>query len=150
MMVEASDYKPWVPLLPETLGGLQRSEKPQGFTMEMGEESWSSLHQAYSMEDGEKSIDLTLVLGKGSPHMANFEMMSAMKIETEEQIIKTTQIKNRKALLSLEKEEKRASLMIPLGKGMMVVLEATPIMKEEEIIALAEELPLDQFAAKAE
>ena len=60
----ATDYKAWVPLLPDTLAGLTRSGKPDGINMEMSGKKWSSLHQRYSGDKGEKAIELTIVGGE--------------------------------------------------------------------------------------
>lgn len=144
----ASDYKDWIPLLPETVGEMQRSGKPDGMNMEMGGEKWSSLHQNYSADNGEKSVELTIVEGKGAPPLANFQMMSAMKMETEDQIVKTLDVFGYKGLFNLEKKKKSGTLMISLSEEMLVVLEAEPITKEEEILKLAEQLPLAKFAAQ--
>ena len=145
----ATDYKAWIPLLPDTLGGIGRSGKPDGMNMEMSGQKWSSLHQQYSTDNGEKSVELTIVAGKGAPHLASFQMMSSMKMETEDQIIKTVKVKKYKALFNLEKKDKRGTLMISLSDEMLVVIEARPITNEAEVTKLAEQLPLAKFAAQA-
>jgi len=75
--------------------------------------------------------------------------MSSMKVETEEQIIKPVTISKYKGLLNLGPKDKRGTLMIRLGEDMIAIIEVAPITKETEIITLAEQLPLDQFAAQA-
>ena len=59
--VYATDYKQWIPLLPETLGGLAQSGKPEGVNMEMGGQSWSSLQQKYS--NNSENISMMIVSG---------------------------------------------------------------------------------------
>ncbi len=142
----ALDYKDWIQLLPETVGGLSRHGKPDGMNMETGDMKWSSVHQNYGDPNAEKHIELVLMVGK-SPQMASYKMMPKMKMETEEQIVKTVAVKKYEAFLNLEKTEKRGTLMISLGEEIMTVINAAPITREEEIIRLAEELPLDKFAA---
>jgi len=145
----ASDYKGWIPLLPDSLGGMGRSGEPEGVNMEMGDQKWSSLHQEYSTGDGKKSIELTVVGGKGAPQLTNFQMMSTMKMETEDQIAKTVNVSGYKGFLNLEKKEKSGILMISLSEEMLVVIEAEPITTEKEVLKLAEQLPLAKFAAQA-
>ncbi|NIS68692.1 MAG: hypothetical protein GTO12_06975 [Proteobacteria bacterium] len=117
--------------------------------MDMSGQKWSSLQQQYSAGDGSKSVELIIVGGKGAPQLANFQMMSAMKMETEDQIVKTLDVFGYKGLINLAKKEKSGTLMISLSKEMLVVLDAKPITKEEEILKLAEQLPLAKFAAQA-
>jgi hypothetical protein len=145
----ASDYKAWIPLLPDTLAGLSRSGKPDGINMEMSGQKWSSLHQRYSGDKGEKAIELTIVGGEGAPQLAQFQMMSSMKMETEDQIVKTVKVLGYKGLLNLEKKGKGATLMISLSDQMMVVIAAEAIKSEAEALKLAEQLPLSTFATQA-
>jgi hypothetical protein len=145
----ASDYKAWIPLLPDTLAGLSRSDKPDGINTEMSGKKWSSLHQQYPADKGEKAIELTIVGGEGSPHLAQFQMMSSMKMETEDQIVKTVNVLGYKGLLNIEKKGKGATLMISLSDEMMVVIAADAIKSEAEALKLAEQLPLAKFAAQA-
>ena len=145
----ASDYKAWLPLLPDTLGGMRRSGEPEGMSMEMGGQKWSSLHQEYSTDSGEKSVELTIVSGKGGPELEAFQMMSSIKMETEDQIIKTVSVLRYKGLFAFEKKEKNGTLMISLGEELLVVIEAEPITSEADLLKLAEQLPLAKFAAQA-
>jgi len=145
----ATDYKAWIPVLPDTLAGLSRSGKPDGINMEMSGQKWSSLHQRYSGDKGEKAIELTIVGGEGAPQLAQFQMMSSMKMETEDQIVKTVKVLGYKGLLNLEKKGKGATLMISLSDQMMVVIAAEAIKSEAEALKLAEQLPLSTFATQA-
>jgi len=145
----ASDYKAWVPLLPDTLAGLSQSGKPDGINMETSGKKWSSLHQRYSADKGEKAIELTIVAGEGAPYLAQFQMMSSVKMETEDQIVKTVNVSGYKGLLNLEKREKSATLMISLNEEMLVVIAAKAVKSEAEALKLGEQLPLAKFAAQA-
>jgi hypothetical protein len=145
----ASDYKDWIPLLPEGLGGLQKSGKPEGMNMEMDDQRWSMVQQEYTSDSSEESINLILVGGQGAPQIAGFQTMSSMKMETEEQIVKTVEVFEYKGLLNLEKNEQRGTLMIALTETMMVVIEAAPITEEGELMKLAQDVPLSKLAAEA-
>ncbi len=145
----ASDYKSWIPLLPDTVGSIGRSGKPDGTNMEINDQKWSTLHQTYSAKNGERSVELTIIGGKGAPPLAAFHMMSKMTMETEDQIIKTVKVKTYKALLNLEKKGERGTLMISLSDEMLVVLEGKPIKSEAKLLELAEQLPFAKFAAHA-
>jgi len=44
----AFDYKNWIPLLPESIGGIEKHGDPSGMNMEKSGQSWSLLRQKYS------------------------------------------------------------------------------------------------------
>ena len=142
----AEDYKNWIPLLPETIGGLDRAGKPDGMNMETNDQRWCMVHQKYGSDESEKYIDLTLVWGGAAPFMANYQMMSKFEMETEEQITKTVKVSKYKEVINLEKAEQRGTLMLALSKDMIVILEAAPTTEEGQLSSLAEKLPLDKFA----
>ncbi|MBS3809383.1 MAG: hypothetical protein KGY38_04430 [Desulfobacterales bacterium] len=48
----AFDYKEWIPLLPESIGGLDKQGEPEGMNMEKSWQSWSILKQQYSDGSG--------------------------------------------------------------------------------------------------
>jgi hypothetical protein len=144
----AKDYKTWAPLLPETVAGMARSGEPEGMNMESNGNKWSMLHQRYAGNSSDKSVELTLVSGAGAPFVANFQTMSKMEMETGDRVIKTVQVSNYKGLINLDKAQKRAILMIALTDETMVVMEVAPATQEKDIIAVAEDLPLEEFASK--
>jgi hypothetical protein len=147
--VLAADYKDWIPLLPEKLAGMVQTGKPEGMNMEMNEQAWSSLHQKYGSESSGKSAEVTIFGGKNAPPMTSFQTMKNMKMETEDQLVKSVMIGKYKGLLNLEKKEQRANLMIALGQEMMVVIAAEPVSGEDDILEIAEEFPLDQIAEQS-
>jgi hypothetical protein len=116
--------------------------------MKINNQKWSTLNQKYSADHGEKSLDLTIVGGKNAPPLASFQMMSAMKMETEDQIVKTVRVQNYKGLLNLKKNEKSGTLMISLSEEMLVLIDAKPITSEAELLKRAEQLPLSKFATQ--
>ena len=145
--IGAADYKNWLGLIPETLGGLSRAGDPDGINMEMGGQSWSSLHQEYS-NNGKGSISLTIVSGIVAPQAQAFQMMSHMKMETPEEIVNTLDVSGYKAVCQLEKKKKRANLMISVNQQTIVTIEAEQIANEKAVVALAKELPLAKMAAQ--
>ncbi len=149
MPAGAGNYKAWISSLPDRIGRMQPSAKPDSINMESGDQRWSVVHQGYASDKSEKYVGLTLVGGQGVPHMTSFQMMYNMKMETEEQIIKPVTLSKYKGLLNLGPKDKRGTLMIRLGENMIAIIEVAPITKETEIITLAEQLPLDRFAAQA-
>jgi hypothetical protein len=145
----AKDYKAWIPLLPETVAGMAQSGDPEGMNMESNGQKWSMLHQSYGGDGSGKSVELTLVSGAGAPFVANFQMMSKMEMETEDQVIKTVECSKYKGLVNLEKAKKRATLMIALTDETIVVIELAPTSQAKDVISVAEGLPLEEFASKA-
>jgi hypothetical protein len=146
--VDATDYKGWLPLIPETLGGLAKSGDPDGINMEMSGQSWSSLQQNYT-DNSNKRASLTIVSGVIAPQAQAFQAMSQMQMETQDQIIKTVNISGYKAVLQLNKANKSGGLMISLGEQTLVVIEGEPITNEGELTSLAKEVPLKDIATQA-
>ena len=144
----AVDYKNWLPLVPQTLGGLVRSGEPNGINMEMGGQSWSSLQQEYSNQS-KKKASLTILSGAAAPQAQAFQAMSQMQMETQDQLVKTLNVAGYKSLLQLSKADGSGSLMISLNQQTMVVIEAEPVTGEKELVALAEEVPLEKIATHA-
>lgn len=146
--VGATDYKGWLPLIPETLGDLAKSGDPDGINMEMSGQSWSSLRQNYT-DNSNKRASLTIVSGVIAPQAQAFQAMSHMQMETQDQIIKTVNVSGYKAVFQLNKANKNGSLMISLGEQTLVLIEGEPITSEKELTALAKEVPLKKIATQA-
>ncbi len=143
--VYATDYKQWIPLLPETLGGLAQSGKPDGVNMEMGGQSWSSLQQKYS--NNSENISMMIVSGTIAPQAQAFQMMSQFQMETETEVIKALKVSGHKALFQLNKVENKGVLMISANEQALVILEAMSIADEKQMIKLSKDIPLEEIAA---
>ena len=146
--VGATDYKSWLPLIPDTLGGLARSGEPDGINMEMGGQSWSSLHQEYSNKSNER-VSLTIVSGLAAPQAQAFQAMSQMQMETQDQIVKTLEVSGYKSVFQLNKTNKNGSLIISVNQQTLIIIEVEPITSENKVVALAEEVPLQKIATQA-
>ncbi len=146
--VGATDYKNWLPLIPETLGDLAKSGDPDVINMEMSGQSWSSLRQNYT-DNSNKRASLTIVSGVIAPQAQAFQAMSHMQMETQDQIMKTVNVSGYKAVFQLNKANKNGSLMISLGEQTLVLIEGEPITSEKELNDLAKEVPLKKIASQA-
>ena len=145
--VDATDYKSWLPLIPETLGNLAKSGDPDGINMEMSGQSWSSLQQNYT-DSSKKRASLTIVSGVIAPQAQAFQAMSQMHMETPDQIVKTINVSGYKAVFQLNKANRNGGLMISLGEQTLVVIEGNPITNEGELTALAKDVPLKEIATQ--
>lgn len=145
--VDATDYKGWLPFIPETLSNLAKSGDPDGINMEMSGQSWSSLQQNYT-DNSEKRASLTIVSGVIAPQAQAFQAMSQMHMETPDQIVKTINVSGYKAVFQLNKANGNGGLMISLGEQTLVVIEAKPITNEGELTALAKDVPLKEIATQ--
>ncbi len=143
----AVDYKNWIPLLPEKLGGLARSGEPDGVNMEMGGQSWSSIDQEYS-DKANKSIKLIIVSGIVAPQVQAFQNMSQMQMETQDVLIKTLNVSGYRAVFQLDKEDKEGILTISVNQQTVVIIGIEPTTGEREIVAVAKEVPLGKIAAQ--
>jgi hypothetical protein len=141
----AEDYKNWVPALPQAIQGLDRVGKYDGMNMQTNDQKWCMLHQRYGSEGPEEYIDLTLVWGGAAPFMANYQMMSKFEMETEEQVTKSVEVSGYKGVINLEKADQRGTLMLALDKETIVILEAAPTTKADQLFSVAKKLPLDKF-----
>jgi len=143
----AGDYKGWLPLIPNNLGGLPRSGEPDGINMEMGGQSWSSLHQEYSNKSNER-VSLTIVSGVVAPQAQAFHAMSQMQMETQDQVVKTLKVSGYKSVFQLNKTNKNGSLIISVNQQTLIIIEVEPITSENKVVALAEEVPLQKIATQ--
>lgn len=144
----AFDYKAWFPLLPRTLGNMAPSGEPDGMNMDMSGQKWSSLNQEYTSRDGKKTAQLSVIAGQMAPQVQGFQSMAAMNMnmETGDQIMKTVTVSGKKSMLTLDKQSKTGTLMIPVQKDMIVALTLEPATSESELTSLAQQIPLSKFA----
>jgi hypothetical protein len=141
----AFDYKAWPSLLPPTLGNLKPSGEPNGMNMDAGGQGWSTLEQAYSSQNGDKTATITIMAGEMAVAQG-VQAMETMNIETGDQIIKTLDIDGAKCILMLDKAAKNASLMIQAQPQLTINLTLEPADNETEILSLAKKLPIAKFA----
>ena len=143
----AFDYKAWFPLLPHTLGDMVPSGEPDGMNMEMSGQKWSSLNQEYASRDGKKTAQLSVVAGQMAPQVQGFQSMAAMNMNMEsgDQIMKTVTVSGKKSMLTLDKQSKSGTLMIPVQKDMILSLTLEPATSESELTSLAQQIPISKF-----
>ncbi|MGM0452426.1 MAG: DUF4367 domain-containing protein [Thermodesulfobacteriota bacterium] len=145
----ALDYRDWVPLLPESIGGLDKQGDPEGMNMEKGAQSWATLKQPYADEKGNE-LRLSLVTGTDAPVMKEFETLQKFNMETAEKAVKTTEISGHKAVLNRSKTGGKSNLMIAAQKNTLVIIETDSFESEKELVSLAEEIPLGDIADSIE
>lgn len=147
--VNALDYKDWIPLLPESIGELDKQGDPEGMNMEKGSQSWATLKQPYA--DGEGStLRLSIVSGTDAPVMKKFETLQKFNMETAEKAIKTTEISGHKAVLNRNKTGGKSSMMIAAQQNTLVIIETDSFDSEKELVSLAAEVPLGDIADSIE
>jgi len=141
----AFDYKNWIPLLPESIGGIEKHGDPSGMNMEKSGQSWSLLRQKYSDAEG-NNIRLSIVTGSNAPGIRKFETMQQFNMETPEKNIKTLDIAGHKAVLELNKKGGKSNLLILAQEKTLVVIDTASFDNEADIISLAEDVPLSKIA----
>ncbi len=141
----ASDYKPWIPLLPQQIGGLKKKGKHEGMNMEMDSERWSSLTQTYGSEECEKEITLTIVCGSNAPQIMQFNSVPKIKIETEDQVITDFTFEGKRGFLTLDKNEKNSFLMFLVEERLLITIEMQECCDKDRMISLLKEIPLQKF-----
>ncbi|MCF7936704.1 MAG: hypothetical protein K9L28_10235 [Synergistales bacterium] len=145
----AADYNDWKPILPEEVGGMEITDSQEGANVEQGGRSWSFLKQGYAnAEDG--SLSLSLIYGSDAPPIQQFKSMQQFSMETEEKTAKTLEIEGYSAYLELQKGDRDSYLVISPREDSIVVVETDTVDSEEELVSLADDVPLEQFAAAVE
>ena len=141
----ALDYKDWVPLLPESIGGLDKQGDAEGMNMEKGSQSWASLNQPYADGEG-NTLRVTIVSGTDAPVMKKFQTLQKFNMETAEKNVKTTEISGHKAVLSLHKKGGESNLMIAAQKNTLVIIATDSFDSEKQLVSLARDVPLEDIA----
>lgn len=141
----AFDYKNWIPLLPEGIGGMVKQGDPEGMNMEKGGESWSLLRQQYSDTDG-NDIRLSVVTGPDAPGIREFKTMQKFDMETEKKKVKTLEVSGYKAVLDLSKKGGKSNLLIAAQDKTLVIIDTTSFDSEKDLLSLADDVPLAKIA----
>ncbi len=140
----AADYKNWLPLMPETVGGLEKSGQHEGFNMNSGGKAWSFLKQKYAGDRGRAR--LMIISGAGAPQVQSFENMPEFNMESEKKIAKSLEVSGHKAFLEIDKNDSNGRLVVSVGSSALVVLHVTPVSGEKKMLSLADAVPLEKIA----
>lgn len=141
----AFDYNNWVPMLPESISGMEKQDDPDGMNMEKGGKSWSTIKQEYADGNG-KDIQLSIITGSDAPGIREFEQMQQFEMESGEQIVKTLEVSGYKAVLDLNKKGGTSNLLISVQNETLVIIETRSFDNEKALVSLAKEVPLDDMA----
>lgn len=145
-VANAADYKDWVPLLPESIGGYAKTGDPEGINMEQGGKSWSTVQQGYSDSSGE---ELSLIVLSGTaPQLQQFQSMKQFSMQTEDRLVETAEVSGNQAVLEVYKGGGEGTIMIKVQEKMLVVIEAGSVAGKGELTSLAEDVPLADIAAQ--
>jgi len=143
----ALDYKAWVPLLPESISGLDKAGEPNGANMEKSGESWATVQQDYSDGSGEE-VTLTIVAGGMSPQLQQFRAMKQFTMETGEKLVKTLKVSGYESILELRKQKNSGTLLIHVNKKTIVVIESNSVKNKDELISMADDVSLSDIKSQ--
>ena len=146
----AADYKDWISLLPDRIDGLGQSGDPDGMNVQSEGQSWSTLEQGYADGSGEKEIKLTIVSGSMAPQVKQFQAMKQFSMEDEEKVVETLEISGNDAVMELYKDGGKGNLLIAPQQKTIVIIQATSADNKEELVSLADDVPLSDIAAAIE
>ena len=141
----AFDYKDWVPLLPESINGMEQKGEPEGMNMEKSGQSWSVLRQEYYDANG-NNFRLSIVTGSNSPGIRKFEAMQKFNMETGEKEVKTLEVSGYKAVLEFNKKGGKSNLLIAAQDQTLVIIDSACFDNKNDLISLAKDLPLSEIA----
>ncbi|MGM0611709.1 MAG: hypothetical protein ACQES5_11595 [Thermodesulfobacteriota bacterium] len=140
----AFDYQDWIPLLPESMGGIEKQGDPSGMNMEKGGQSWSALRQKYSDGDG-NDIRLSIITGSNAPGIRKFETMKKFNMETEEKEVKTLETSGYKAVLEFNKEGGKSNLLIAVQEKTLVIIDSASFDNKDDLVSLTNDVPLSEI-----
>ncbi|MFW5958244.1 MAG: hypothetical protein ACOCQ0_03720 [Desulfosalsimonas sp.] len=141
----AFDYQDWIPLLPENIGEMEKTDEPSGMNMEESGQSWSGLEQKYSNTDGDV-LKLSIVTGTNAPGMQQFKSMKEFDAKTDKEIVKTLDVKGRNSVLNIKKKGGENTLLIPASDETLVVISTEAFGSEDEMTSLADDIPVEEVA----
>lgn len=144
--VEVIDFRTLKELLPETLGGLKRTEAT-GERNTFGEFTMSMAEASYG--EGDKTVSLQIMdYGSNNPMLAMAGQMGAMEIdrETESGYEKSVKIEGQPGMERYDNSDKSGGLTLFVSGRFIVELE-TDGMTKEELKAVISQLPVAKLVA---
>lgn len=143
----ALDYKDWVPLLPESIGGLDKSGEPDGANVEKSGESLATVQQDYSNGSGEE-VTLTIVAGGMSPQLQQFRAMKQFTMETEDKLVETLKVSGYESIFELNKQKNTGTLLIHVKEKTIVVIDSNTVKSKDSLTSLADDVPLSDIESQ--
>lgn len=138
------DYKDMIPVLPDSIGGMEKAGDPDGANVETSGQTWAAVEQKYS--DGEGRVRLIVVAGDTAPQVQKFREFSLMEVETEEAILKSTEISGSEAFFQIQKDRPGGTLGIAVRDDVVAVIETNEKVSENDLISIGEEIPVEEIA----
>lgn len=117
--------------------------------MEDSGQSWSSLRQKYSDGDG-NNVRLSIVTGSDAPGIREFKAMQKFNMETREKKVKTMNVSGYKSVLDFNKQGGQSNLLIAVQDKTLVVIDTKSFDDENDIISLADDVPLSDIEDSVE
>jgi hypothetical protein len=87
-----------------------------------------------------------VVAGAVAPQVQKFRELSLMEVETEEAIVKTTEISGREAVFQIRKDRAGGTLGIAVRDDVVAAIETNQEVSEKELLSLGEEIPVEEIA----
>lgn len=145
----AFNYMDWVPLMPENIGGLEKTGESEGIDKEEGDQSWSVIKQKYSDAQG-NTLNLSIITGSNAPGIKEFKMMQQFNMETDEKAVKPVEVLGLKSVLNIDKTGGENTLLIPATDKTLVIISTAAFDSEDEMISLADDVPIEDIADSVE
>lgn len=112
---QASDYQQWIAHVPGELGGLQAQSGADGINMNMGDINTSMLTMIYG--DDNDGIELVISYSGSGPATEAQPPMESMRMEYDGLVQQTVNIQGFEGFYTHDRSSKEASLMLFLGEG---------------------------------
>ncbi|MCK4836223.1 MAG: hypothetical protein KAT17_06285 [Candidatus Aminicenantes bacterium] len=145
--VEPVNWRKLTPFLSD-LKGWEAKGEPSGSTVNMGNFKMSQVEREYTKNGIE--LEIQIIDGGYAPiAYAGFKTMSQFEIDTSDEYVKKTNIKDFTAIESYQYKRKNATIIILVADRFIVQLEASEIKDTRELKATAEQLDLKALAGLA-
>ncbi|WP_027370055.1 hypothetical protein [Desulfovermiculus halophilus] len=139
----AMDYTNWIPVLPQSIAGVEQDGEPEGMNMDSGGQAWSTLQQRYA--DSDREMTLSIIKGP-APQVQQFRQMPEFNTESQDQIARSLDLDGNKAMYQFDKQARAGTLIVALGDQTLVVLESEPVSGEQEMRSQMQDVPLQDIA----
>lgn len=141
----ALDYKDWLPLLPDEIGGLKTKSKDNGVNIKAGGTSMSSLTVTYG--EGDKQIDISITAEASGVPNKSVQAKEQIVVKTEDFVQKLINIQGFVGMYMYNKSAKNHILRVSLNSKSAFTFMANGYEGEKYFFSLVDKINLKKISA---
>lgn len=139
------EYQDYLSALPESIQGMERSGEPERVNRQgSGQDDVTMVKQGYT-GDRDEAASLTILVGEEHPAHSGYKRMSQLHMENPQKLIQSLEVAGYDGVMELDKTDGEGTVAFSLGPETLVVLDAKPVSRPDELQALAGEIPLREI-----